>query len=142
MSVHQKDFDLADTEQEINFLREMYNVATQITALSRDLDQLKEKSLSDIKAAADRVLSLSSTHHSSSGSTRSSTGSRHRWAGSSEDEDDLGVFKADDIQSILDQMDYEIEFIPWGVRVVIFHGIRTNRRALASSSCRNHGQDR
>ena len=33
-----------------------------------------------------------------------------------QDEDDLGVFEAMDIQNILYQMNYEIEFIPWGVR--------------------------
>jgi hypothetical protein len=33
----------------------------------------------------------------------------------SDEEDDLGIFEAEDIQSILHQMNYEIEFIPYGV---------------------------
>lgn len=43
-----------------------------------------------------------------------------------QDEDDLGVFEAMDIQNILYQMNYEIEFIPWGVRTIAFSGSRTN----------------
>ena len=129
VSIHRKDFDLSDTEEEINFLHEMYNLATQITALSRDLDPEKRTSLSEIKVAARKVLSLSSTHQptKTSGSTMmDSITEGQGGSGGLQDEDDLGVFEAEDIQHILHQMNYEIEFVPWGVRVFVFKGTPTH----------------
>ena len=124
MSIHRKDFNLQEVDEQVNFLREMFNLATQISALSGELDQDKKGSLRDIQATAGGVLSLSST---SSGSTitdsitQRSAGTDGSWDG-----DDLGIFEAEDIQNILRQMNYKIEFIPWGVRVLAFDGIRAN----------------
>ena len=129
MSIHQKDFNLANTEQQINFLREMYNLATQITALSRDLDPEKRNSLPEIQVAAKKVLSLSSTHQptKTSGSTMMDPITEGQGgSGGLQDEDDLGVFEVEDIQHILHQMNYEIEFVPWGVRVFAFKGTPTH----------------
>ena len=124
MSIHQEDFNLQLVDEEVNFLREMYNLATQISALSGELDQDKKGSLRDIQATAGGVLSLSSTTSGSTitdSITQRSAGTDGSW-----DEDDLGVFKAEDIQNVLHQMNYKIEFIPWGVRVLVFDGIRAN----------------
>ena len=38
-------------------------------------------------------------------------------------QDDLGVFEAEDIQNVLYQMNYEIEYIPWGVRLILLHSM-------------------
>ena len=124
MSIHQEDFNLQLVDEEVNFLREMYNLATQISALSGELDQDKKGSLRDIQATAGGVLSLSSA---ASGSTiMDSITQRSARTDESQDEDDLGVFEAEDIQNILRQMNYKIEFIPWGVRVLVFDGIWAN----------------
>ena len=123
MSIHRKDFVLKRVNGEVDFLREMYNLTTQITALSGDLDQEKTESLADIHNAASKVLSPSTTKRRSVVSTTMSsiqeepTGTR-----GPQDEDDLGVFETEDIQNVLHQMNYKIEFIPWGVRVVAFSG--------------------
>ena len=128
MSIHRKDFDLQEVDEEVNFLREMYNLATQITALSGDLDQDKKGSLRDIYAGASKVLSLSSTIQpkTSGNTTMGSIAEEHEGHHEPQDEDDLGIFEAEDIQSILHQMNYKIKFIPWGVRVLVFSGIQTN----------------
>ena len=132
MSIHRKDFNLTDTEQEVNFLREMYNLATEIIALSGELDQLKQNRLSAVKADANKVLSLSSTHQpmKTTGSTivdsMDPIAEGNRETGGPQDEDDLGVFEAEDIQNILHQMNYEIEFVPWGVRVFVFKATPTH----------------
>ena len=118
VSIHRQDFDLRQVDQEVDFLREMYNLATQMYAISDHLDQDKEKSLLELKDAAGDVLTLNSaedqTRTIDSAITTSST---QGTAGSQgfQDEDDLGVFEAEDIQNVLHQMNYKIEFIPWGV---------------------------
>ena len=118
MSIHQKDFDLKKIDDQVDFLREMYNLATQITVMSRDLDGDKKKSLGKIQTAASKVLSLSSTidPRGTPGNTMDSIPERSAGSAGPQDEDDLGVFEAEDIQSVLRQINYTIEFIPWGVR--------------------------
>lgn len=49
MSIHQRDLDLRQVDEQVDFLREMYNPATQITVLSGDLDQDKINSLPIIR---------------------------------------------------------------------------------------------
>ena len=129
MSIYQEDFNLQVVNEEVNFLREMYNLATQISALSGELDQDKKGSLRDIQTAASKVMSLSSTIHqkmTSGGTTMETITEGAAGTSGPQDEDDLGVFKAEDIQNVLHQMNYKIEFIPWGVRVLVFDGIRAN----------------
>ncbi|KAN0081523.1 hypothetical protein V8E55_009147 [Tylopilus felleus] len=117
VSIHRQDFDLRQVDQEVDFLREMYNLATQMYAISDHLDQDKEKSLLELKDAAGDVLTLNSAEDQTrtidsaitTSSTQGTAGSR-----GFQDEDDLGVFEAEDIQNVLHQMNYKIEFIPWG----------------------------
>jgi hypothetical protein len=100
VSIYQKNFDLQEVDRQVNFLREMYNLATQMSALSGELDQDKKGSLRDIQAAAGEVLSLSSTKYQmkTSGSTvRDSITEGTTGTEGSQDEDDLGVFEAEDI---------------------------------------------
>ncbi|KAN0081586.1 kinase-like protein [Tylopilus felleus] len=94
----------------------MYNLATQIAAMSRDLDGDKKGSLGKIQTDASNVLSLSSTIglRGTPGNTMDSIPERTAGSAGPQDEDDLGVFEAEDIQSVLRQMNYTIEFIPWG----------------------------
>lgn len=127
MSIHRKDFDLKVIDQRDDFLREMYNLTTQMTALADDLDQEKKGSLLDIHNAASKVLSLSSAKRWSPGTnSMDSIPEETRESQGSQDEDNLGVFEAMDIQNILYKINYKIEFIPWGVRVIAFSGIQTN----------------
>lgn len=90
MSIYCKNFHLKRVEDEVDFLRDMYNLTTQITALFNKLDQEKIHVIYD----ASKVLSLSSTKHSSFGSTTTDSsadkiGVRY---------DDLGIFEAKNIQ--------------------------------------------
>ena len=56
-------------------------------------------------------------------------------------QDDLGVFEAEDIQNILYLMNYEIEYIPWGVRLILLHSMEFELTlALASSTRRDRQQ--
>ena len=126
VSIHRKAFRLHLLNDGVDFLREMYNLTTQITALAGDLDLEKKESLDDIHNAASKVLSLSSTKHRSFASTTmNSIPEEITGTQGPQDEDDLGIFEAKDIQNALHQMNYKIEFIPWGVSVITFSGIRT-----------------
>jgi hypothetical protein len=132
VSIHQKDFDLREKDNQVDFLREMYNLATRIDALSSELAPSKQGYLHEIYIAASEVTSLSdkdqtqtmddTTMHSSEDSMRT---------GGLQDEDDLGVFKAEDIQDILCRMNYKIEFILYGVGVPV---VRSDIRTDACSS--------
>ena len=56
-------------------------------------------------------------------------------------QDDLGVFEAEDIQHVLYHINYEIEYIPWGVRVILLHLVKFELTlALASSTRRDRQQ--
>ncbi|KAN0081479.1 hypothetical protein V8E55_009103 [Tylopilus felleus] len=117
VSIHQKDFNLKEVNEEVNFLREMYNLATQIDMVSGGLDEDRKESLVRLKDAAGDVLSLNSTKHPmklSDHQPLDPVAEGTAGADGLEDEDDLGVFDAEDIQSVLQQMNYKIEFIPWG----------------------------
>jgi hypothetical protein len=58
VSIHKKDFDLRKDDKQVDFLREMYNLATQIDALSSELAPSKKGQLRDVLEAAKTVLSL------------------------------------------------------------------------------------
>ncbi|KAH0825996.1 hypothetical protein J3R83DRAFT_7465, partial [Lanmaoa asiatica] len=58
VSVHKKDFNLRRDDQQVDLLREMYNLVTQIDALSSELAPSKEGQLHDIQRAAKNVVSL------------------------------------------------------------------------------------
>ncbi|KAG1877869.1 kinase-like domain-containing protein [Suillus subalutaceus] len=92
--IAQKDFDLGKAEEEVAFLREMYNLAEELDNLAGKLDPKNEKCLGNIKNAALK--------------------SPRNIVKSSGAQDDLGIFDADDIQCILKEMDYNISFILFG----------------------------
>ncbi|KAF8554809.1 hypothetical protein OG21DRAFT_1018327 [Imleria badia] len=133
VSIYQKSFDLKKANEQADFMREMYNLTTQITALSGELDQDKRLSLRDIHAVAGNVPSLSSAPQKTR-TTGSTTAERTAWTHGPQDEDNLGVFEADDIKNVLHQMNYKIEFVLRRVRVLVFSSIWTNL-AIASSTC-------
>ena len=127
-------------DQRVDFLREMYNLTTQIAALAGDLDHEKKGSLQDIHNAASKVLSLSSAKNCSLGSNIMDS-IREEGRETQGPQDDLGVFEAEDIQNVLYKMDYEIEYIPWGVRLILLHSVEFELTlAVASSTRRNRQQ--
>ncbi|KAN0081582.1 kinase-like protein [Tylopilus felleus] len=89
----------------------MYNLAMQIAVMSGNLDGDKKGSLGKIQTDASNVLSLSSTIglRGTPGNTMDSIPERSAGSAGPQDEDDLGVFKAEDIQSVLRQMNYMID---------------------------------
>ena len=107
--------------EQVDFLREMYNLATQIAVLSCELDPAKKEYLHAIHDAASELepLSTKSQRKTRGNSTIHSITEESTRAGESQDEDDLGVFEAEDIQTILRQMYYKIKSIIYGVRVPI-----------------------
>ncbi|KIJ59603.1 hypothetical protein HYDPIDRAFT_33043 [Hydnomerulius pinastri MD-312] len=128
-----KDFDLASKDDAVEFVREMYNLATELRVLAKDLDVKKKGGLTAVKAAASKVISLYSKVHplKTAGGTpmeaiqEDEDESESEEDSEFEDEDDLGVFEAEDIQDILRQMNYEIEFVAFGspVRLTTALGI-------------------
>jgi hypothetical protein len=129
VSIHEQNFDLRDIHEQVDFLREMYNLATHVAALSRELDPAKKEYLHAIYKAASKLKSFSTKSQTKTmGNTtiHSITEESTRTRGS-QDKDDLGVFEAEDIQNVLRQMHYEIKFIVYGVRVpVVFSGFCAN----------------
>ena len=127
-------------DQRVDFLREMYNLTTQIAALAGDLDHEKKGSLQDIHNAASKVLSLSSAKNRSLSSNIMDS-IREEGRETQGPQDDLGVFEAEDIQNVLYKMDYEIEYIPWGVRLILLDSVEFELTlALASSTRRDRQQ--
>ncbi|KAF8554805.1 hypothetical protein OG21DRAFT_1017232 [Imleria badia] len=129
VSIHQKDFDFREVNEQADFLRDMYNLTTQITSLSGDLDQDKSDSLHFVLATTSKLPSLSAmrTKTKASGAHMDTIAEGSAGAHGPQDEDN--VFEAEDIQNVLHRMDYEIESIPWGVRALDFSGLRTNAYA-------------
>ncbi|KAG6374813.1 hypothetical protein JVT61DRAFT_4197 [Boletus reticuloceps] len=117
VSIHQKDFDLRRTNDQVDFLRDMYNLAARLDALSDELDPTKKGQLLHIHQAASKVALVSDSnqtmiegHTAMHSITEESTRS---WG--LQGENDPGIFAAEDIQGILCQMDYyEIDFRPHG----------------------------
>ncbi|KAF9219008.1 hypothetical protein BS17DRAFT_468424 [Gyrodon lividus] len=58
VSFAQRDFDLTDSDEAVDFLREMYNLTTKIDALARGLDPSKKSALIKVAEAARPVISL------------------------------------------------------------------------------------
>jgi len=134
VSIHQKDFDLAQMDQQADFLRETFNLAAQVDMLSAELDQDKEGSLTKIDAAARPIMSLSKDGARTIGDANDVT-MHSLTEGFTEDEHDPAIFGADDIQNILRKMKFRIELIPWGVRVLAVCGRFVLTLAPASSPC-------
>ena len=88
-------------------------LTTKITELSRDFDPSKQNKLTPLKVDAKNVLFLTPAH----GKTKTTR---------PQDEDDLGLFEGEDIQSILWQMNCKIEFVLWEARVPVLIGIHTD----------------
>ncbi|KAH0834610.1 hypothetical protein J3R83DRAFT_10065, partial [Lanmaoa asiatica] len=63
VSIHQENYDPRETDEQVDFLRMMYNLAVQVTALSSELDLTKKSDLHAIYMAASRVMSLSNKSH-------------------------------------------------------------------------------
>ena len=124
VSIYEKKFALQEKTEQVDFLREMYNLAAQVTALSEELDQAKQNNLRDIYVAASKVMSLSNKSHSKTAGNTTIHSIAEESVGTKglQDEGDLGVFNAEGIQDILHEMNYKIEFIPYGVRFPAVQG--------------------
>ena len=96
MSIHEKSFDLREKNEQVDFLREMYNLAAQITTLWDELDLAKTSDLREIHMAASKVMSLS---HKSRTKTMGNTfvhsiTEESVGTGGLQDEGDPGVFES------------------------------------------------
>ena len=117
VSIHQEDFKFTEVERQLDFLREMYNLTTKITELSRDFNPSKQNKLTALNVDAKNVLLLTPAHgkmKTASTMTIETDEEGYEREGRPQDEDDLGLFKGEDIQSILQQMNCRIKFILWG----------------------------
>lgn len=59
VSIYQKDFNLQRASDQVELLREMYNLAARLDTLSGELDPIKKGELLSISQAATKVISLS-----------------------------------------------------------------------------------
>ncbi|KAG6380506.1 hypothetical protein JVT61DRAFT_8665 [Boletus reticuloceps] len=116
VSIHEQSFDLRDMHEQVDFLREMYNLATHVAALSGELDPAKKECLHGIHDAASKLKSLPTKGQAKTtgDATIHSIIEESARTRELQDEGDLGVFEAEGIQNILHQMHYEIEFTPYG----------------------------
>jgi len=105
----------------------MYNLAPMLDDLAGKLDPKKKGSLSNIMSDANGVLSLTkmAMQNKTSGQTLPTVPEGREGDGA---DDDLGVFGADDIQDVLKAMEFTIDFVLFGVRV-----IRTGRNVMLKS---------
>jgi hypothetical protein len=130
-----KDFDLTAANGAVTFLCEMYNLVAMLEELAKHLDRRKQDSLVKINQDPSKMVSLTSEakQDRTGGSTLASIGEVDS---DEEPQDDLGVFGADDIQAILKRMNYKINRIPAGVRVLTTSGnvILTLYKFLAVST--------
>ena len=103
--------------------------------LAGKLDPKKKGCLSDIMSAADGVLSLTKMAKENKSIVRTMESVPEGREGDGAD-DDLGVFGADDIQDVLEAMEFRISFILFGVRVPI--RTRGNVKLIVSLAAPTH----
>ena len=142
VSIAQKNFNLGTGSDAVSFLREMYNLAPMLDDLANKLDPKKKGSLSNIMSDANGVLSLTkmAMQNKTSGQTLPTVPEGREGDGA---DDDLGVFGADDIQDVLKAMQFTIDFVLFGVRVIRTCRSVTLKVFLAASiHCRSVERDR
>ena len=114
----QEKFRPCTADGAVAFLREMYNLAVAIEELDGYLNHDKRGILGHVKSTAKKMMSLTSKAKAKRTAPSSLT-TITEGSGDDEAQDDLGVFGADDIQGILGSMDYKIDFILFGVCVLM-----------------------
>ncbi|KAI6029094.1 kinase-like domain-containing protein [Pisolithus microcarpus] len=107
VSIHRDDFDLTNKTKAIEFVREMYNLVGELNNLVEDLDMNMAQTLSQIVAAAKDVLSLHSRNYPV-------TRTRGTPLDTINEERDLGVFGAPDVQEHLRSMKCAVDFRVFG----------------------------
>lgn len=102
----------------------MHNLTTEVDDLARELDTTKAGTLADISKAASKITSLNSRKHPVKTMRSNLAAIAEDTVESIEEmdneDDDLGVFESDDIQAALRDMNYELSYVPFGVRPVLF----------------------
>ncbi|KAF9230540.1 kinase-like domain-containing protein [Melanogaster broomeanus] len=106
VSIAQKDFKLTDSDEAIDFLREMYNLTAKVEALAAGLDPSKQNVLKNVAVAARPMISL--TQPQKDKKDKSKTTGRSTIT-SEED-----YFADLEIQRHLEEMGYEIDGVLFG----------------------------
>ena len=115
--ISQKRFDLTDRDAAIAFQREMYNLAPELEFVLTQLDEGKKDVLAAIKNEASKMKSL----HSSGAWSKPSKGqplnpiAEESHNSGLQDEDDLGAFSDDTVRDALDEMNYKVAYVAFGV---------------------------
>ncbi|KAF8888841.1 kinase-like domain-containing protein [Infundibulicybe gibba] len=128
--MYQKNFDLSDPTGAVLFLLEMYNLAPKLKELAGKFKLGTEGLLAQIQKAASGLLSLTAASRQRE---RFAVGILPTAAEGGEGDvadgnhDGLDVFGTDEIQHILKEMDYTIDFIPFGHPFVAFVSNVTDR---------------
>lgn len=95
----------------------MYNLATVLESFLNQLDVGKRNKLQDVKKMSSDMKSL----HSSGAWTKQTTAQELESVAKEskdlgpQDEDDLGVFDDDNVRADLDQMNYKVAYVVFGV---------------------------
>jgi len=119
----------------------MYNLTPMLDDLAGKLDPTKKACLVDITSAAIGLISLTkmAQQQKTAGRTMDTVPEGHEGDGA---DDDLGVFGADDIQDVLKAMQFTIDFVLFGVRVIRTCRSVTLKVFLAASiHCRSVERD-
>ncbi|KAI6005435.1 hypothetical protein EDD15DRAFT_2566380 [Pisolithus albus] len=101
--IHRDDFDLSDNTRAIEFVCEMYNLEQELNKLAGDLDCEKVQALKQVIDSAKNLPLLHSGNDPASGP-----------ADFNDEEDDIGVFGADDVQECLLEIDCTIDYCAFG----------------------------
>ncbi|KAG5638069.1 hypothetical protein H0H81_002037 [Sphagnurus paluster] len=108
--ITKKNFDIKRLVHATAFQREMYNLASELKFIVKELDATKRIELGAIKKAASGLLSLHSSNVTES--TRSTT--MDRSFNGRHDEDDLGIFGDDKMVANLAEMDCKVAYVAFG----------------------------
>ncbi|KAI6012997.1 kinase-like domain-containing protein [Pisolithus marmoratus] len=122
VSIHCNDFDLTDSTEATEFAREMYNLVGELNDLADDLDRNTARTLKQIVDAAKDVLSLHSKTYPVQRTQVSrldsipeqGTGEEPHEDMEGGEEDELGIFGADDVQEHLSNMNSMVDFRVFG----------------------------
>lgn len=113
INILRKDFDLQQEDDTIYFLREMFNLKSELCQLANQLDLEKGSILQNIHLMSTKMPSL----HSRSPAPTTRPGLLTICEGT---EPGLGeAFGNDQVRTVLDEMSWEIDSIPHGVCFIL-----------------------
>jgi len=110
--ISQKNFDLTEKQEAVAFQREMYNLASVLETAADELDDSKRLELQTITTQARDIKSF----YTSGAWEQDKSQTLESIPEEPQDEDDLGVFGDDNVRAVLDELNYQVAYVAYGVR--------------------------